>query len=678
MDAIENLSKYFFKYGDYNSMTNLVRHCRVNELYELGGYMGEFFTENFGKNMDLMDEWAMCMYYSHRYRESFDIYSRLLDLPQLDREQVEKYTHNQHFSSKKLTERYMDYDRFLINSITPNPYGLVTFSMTTCKRFDLFYRTMTSFVNCMLDRDMIKEWYIIDDHSSDEDINNMKTLFPFLTIIRKESSQKGHPQSMNIIRNLVKTPYLLHMEDDWVFFKPDHYIRKSLDVLSTNKKYGQCLFNINYAELPTDKIAGGVFKKTENQQSYYEHEYYSTIPAKYSGQSTCVYWPQFSLRPSITKTVVFQDIGEFNTTVSHFEMEYAYRYIAQDYISCFLPTICSKHIGRLTSERNDKTKINAYHLNGEIQFGEKSIPRIKNVVINLDRRQDRMTGFIKNLEREKIPMKFIKFSAIDGSRLKPTRQMFQIFDNNDYKYRRGMVGCALSHISLMIELLKDDENDCYLIVEDDIEFAKDFYNKYRTIYESVKNSDPNWGIIYLGHTARPRYREKAEERDKIPIVEKLSAAESIQKSMGGAFCYLINKNGALNVLKHITDTGMTNAVDTIQQLAGDKFGLYYAVPNIAFAKIAHESDIQNIFDNLYVEPEKRLQEDIELLNRENIRYTIEISPKYTGWWIDQKFISIHPMDVGRVKNIMYLDRLKKYNPHDGRYEYNIGDCLKYD
>ena len=43
-------------------------------------------------------------------------------------------------------------------------------------------------------------------------------------------------------------------------------------------------------------------------------------------------------------------------------MEYAYRYFNNNYISVFFENIYSLHIGRLTSERFDDTKPNAYKL----------------------------------------------------------------------------------------------------------------------------------------------------------------------------------------------------------------------------------------------------------------------------------------------------------------------------
>ena len=48
-------------------------------------------------------------------------------------------------------------------------------------------------------------------------------------------------------------------------------------------------------------------------------------------------------------------------------MEYGYRYSEKEWQTCFLPGIYTNHTGRLTSERHDDTKLNAYKLIFKLQ-----------------------------------------------------------------------------------------------------------------------------------------------------------------------------------------------------------------------------------------------------------------------------------------------------------------------
>ena len=57
----------------------------------------------------------------------------------------------------------------------------------------------------------------------------------------------------------------------------------------------------------------------------------------------------------------------------------------------------------------------------------------------------------------------------------------------------------------------------------------------------------------------------------------MKSQESLLKSMGGTQGYLINKKGCQNMLDFIGRTGMTNAIDTMQQKAGDILNVYYCL-----------------------------------------------------------------------------------------------------
>ncbi len=68
-----------------------------------------------------------------------------------------------------LKDLYTDYPSDIVQSIS-NSKGKetanITFTMTTCKRLDLFVPTMNSFLRCCTDRHLISRWIIVDDNSS--------------------------------------------------------------------------------------------------------------------------------------------------------------------------------------------------------------------------------------------------------------------------------------------------------------------------------------------------------------------------------------------------------------------------------------------------------------------------------------------------------------------------------
>ena len=320
-------------------------------------------------------EHLICSHYIKKYSESFDIGNKLLNsnLPDNDRKII------QTFRDKNIEFVLNNYIKYPVkqildikNKISESSKNII-FTITTCKRFDLFSKTINSFINCCDDVLKIDKWVCVDDNSSEEDREKMKKLYPFFNFIFKSEEDKGHVKSMNIIfKEIQEYNYVCHMEDDWQFFEKREYLTQSINILESDNKLGQLLFNVNYAQREhCRKIAGG-FVKYYNNLRYVEHEYYpkgkeyDDYIERNRGNSTQAYWPHYSLRPSVLKVNVLKEIGDYKNETGHFEMDYANRYVKNGYKSAFLDTVCSYHIGKCTWEKGD----NSYSLNGMKQFSE--------------------------------------------------------------------------------------------------------------------------------------------------------------------------------------------------------------------------------------------------------------------------------------------------------------------
>jgi GR25 family glycosyltransferase involved in LPS biosynthesis len=96
-------------------------------------------------------------------------------------------------------------------------------------------------------------------------------------------------------------------------------------------------------------------------------------------------------------------------------------------------------------------------------------------VINLKKREDRK----KNVESIFQNINFEEYSfyeGIDGLYMSETLEIKELFTGNDFGNRKGFIGCAMTHYNIWINLIKD-ENDYYIIFEDDISLSTNF-NKY--------------------------------------------------------------------------------------------------------------------------------------------------------------------------------------------------------
>lgn len=263
------------------------------------------------------------------------------------------------------------------NKIT-SVYIIITF--TTCKRFDLFEQTVHSILNMWRDVQLIDYWFCVDDNSSEEDRAKMKKQYPWIDFYMKTPDEKGHRPSMNIIwdkLNEIKPQYWIHMEDDFLFHTPGEYIKKPVRMMTDSRVQGynvhQILYNRNYGETIQDYMIKG-HKIIHSNNSNNSNNYSIAIHEHKHGQfsyGNSHYWPHYSFRPSLIDVNAILILGNYDSENQFFEMDYANRWYSHGFLSGFYNQITNRHIGRLTSERHNKTLANAYELNDEGQFNIK-------------------------------------------------------------------------------------------------------------------------------------------------------------------------------------------------------------------------------------------------------------------------------------------------------------------
>lgn len=570
---------------------------------------------------------------------------------------------------KKSYEKFSVYNNELIEKITKqindnknNSKNNITLTITTCKRFDLFERTINSFINCCKDIIQIDKFICIDDNSSESDRQKMKELYPFFTWVFKTPEQRGHIESMNMIIDMVDSEYLIHLEDDWLFYEEYDYITKSIEILSENKiiptsdipsnqqienkEIAQILFNKNYTEIEETIVRGGYPCKTSSGLTYLLHEYYdpntdkdsyAKAVSKYPGVGTCIYWPHYSFRPSIIKTKIFKQLGKYSNSNGFFEMDYAKRFVQNNYVSVFFDKVVCRHIGKLTSEKNnDKTK-NAYALNEVDQFGSsdnntttKSNEKYKIYCINLEQRVDRKNLVIKEFQNTNLKnLEF--FKAVYGKNIKPNKSLAKLFYGNDFGNRKGVVGCALSHVSLWTKLVESSQ-DYFYIFEDDIKLTQDFDDKFKLINDYVEKNKDSFDYLFLGYHMFNTDKEKYSEK-YYNVVNKELVIENLNKDIyvGGFFSYVITKRGAINILKYIINNGIKHGIDYLLKV--HNFVCLELSPFIVLSdwvtnlNSSVDSDIQKNFESLELDfsnikyeniPDNQLTDNFILMYYRNI------------------------------------------------------------
>jgi GR25 family glycosyltransferase involved in LPS biosynthesis len=482
----------------------------------------------------------------------------------------------------------------LANSSNPR----VMLTMTSCKRWDLFEKTVNSLLHMWTDIDKVDYFFCVDDNSSQRDRSKMKATFPFIDFYMKRQAEKGHRTSMNVIYdklNELKPTFWIHMEDDWLFFEKDTYVQKSIDFLDRNegKDIHQILYNRNYAETYEGwTINGG--EPIEGSPGFLLHVKSDSIP----GQN-CGYWPHYSFRPSMIRTSAVLQLGNYDSPNNFFERDYADKYYAKGYKSAFFDRVCCLHTGKLTS---DKTGTNAYTLNKMGQFNGDASKKGSNFVVNLLRRTDRKEAMEIEFEKAGLNEQAYEFfEAVDGKELTLTDEINALFLGNDFGSRKGVIGCALSHYALWKQLVASD-SEYYTIFEDDAKLGDGFKAKWEEACS--KENLAGVDMSFLGYHVR--------EVNKSEIYKDLDPTEGSRRLLdsniyiGGFYAYIITKAGAKKMLDYISENGIKHGIDYLVKVVPG-FVSYNCQPHIVFSDwvVSSESnvdtDIQKDYSSLQIQ-----------------------------------------------------------------------------
>ena len=425
-----------------------------------------------------------------KYQESFNLADEVLkrnQLPEILRMQAENI---RDINIDFIKDYSLTYPQNKISKIkkdtVQNPN--IMFSITCCKRFDLFEKTINSFINCCNDYHMIDYWYCVDDNSSEEDRIKMNKKYPFFHYQFKNEQQKGHSISMNMIHQKaleLGVEYIVHIEDDWHFIEKRDYLNQGIKIHNEDKKYGQVLFNKNYAEIEPVKrrIMGGSLKKTKDGTRYVVHEHFTPNTAeylhylaKYPNCLSVTYWPHFSFRPSILKTAMLKEVGIFVST-AHFELAYAKEYINAGYKSVFLDTFSSIHIGKKTWETDSK---NSYSLNQTPQFGfTDSILNIQ--IVSEDTSNVEKWKKFKEVTQDLLPH-FKRHIPRSITNLNEFEK--KIFVGNNFNYLRSQINKIMVHI----DILKENQSSYLLVLFDDIMTNENTSEGMKFVFNNFKDS----------------------------------------------------------------------------------------------------------------------------------------------------------------------------------------------
>ena len=252
----------------------------------------------------------------------------------------------------------------------------------------------------------------------------------------------------------------------------------------------------------------------------------------------------------------------------------------------------------------------------EIQekMNKPSIEKNNIKVINLKKREDRKKSMIEQFERENITnYEFIE--AVDGNELKETDELRLLFEGNNFNYRKGVIGCALSHLNIYNSLINDANNDYYIVLEDDVDICIDF----KSILSKITDKFVKQNIEHLAlalSLSNSTYDISGNENE-IHIFEK-----DVYKLWNIGFAYIISKQAAQNILSFVNNCSIKCAIDNPQSY-GEIIKYNYANKFVVSHKdmSCFGSDINNNSNCLTF--------SINSENKKDIRIA------FCDWWYDE-------------------------------------------
>lgn len=528
---------------------------------------------------------AEVLHKQKKYKQSYQLANEILkrsNITESFREHTEKV---QDVNIQYLQSSFDGYNKNqidnIVNQLSKKNSKKIMLSITSCKRFDLFQRTINSFIESCTDCHLIDYWLCVDDNSSDKDRKNMQDKYPFFNYIFKNENEKGHVSSMNMIRDKaieLNVDYIFHMEDDFHFIQHRNYITDCLDIMNEKNdqlKIGQVLVNNLYGEEEPYKrgwCKGGILKHTKNNQRYFVHEHYvpgtkehNEFMERIKKASNHAYWPHFSFRPSLVNVDMLKDIGPYYNTI-HFERAYANEYNAHNYVSCFLDTFSCIHIGKKTWESGN----NSYSLNKINQFGINASDLL--IYVLSSGNKDIWKTF-KNNAYDKLHY-MIRYNKPNITWLSDFDKKW--FHNNTFNYDRDVMNNIKFKIEPIFECVTNKAKHV-MILHETVQLSS---NTQKLIKLMMKECNRvNYDVIILD-------KHKENNSNKIRFIQTQIKLDNFDEYFG----YLVSNSGAQKIIDYLE----VNRIKNINYLS--ELNLKVCILNMPLYNVNNDQFNEIIYD----------------------------------------------------------------------------------
>jgi GR25 family glycosyltransferase involved in LPS biosynthesis len=183
-------------------------------------------------------------------------------------------------------------------------------------------------------------------------------------------------------------------------------------------------------------------------------------------------------------------------------------------------------------------------------------------IINLDRRADRLELFKKT--HPGLANHLMRLAAFDGRGLALTPKIAQLFGPHDFKWKKSVMGCALSHLAVWMQLVNEKPDiNTYLVLEDDARLSPEWRGAWERAVDNGHLPE-GWDLVYLGGILPPNragFESAAVEKINASVARVKENRLFGQNEAGSryfhfcAYAYVLTRRGAQKIVDFIRARG---------------------------------------------------------------------------------------------------------------------------
>lgn len=186
----------------------------------------------------------------------------------------------------------------------------MTFVLTSCGRTFLLDKVLKSFFK--YNNYKFQEMYLVEDSFDSGVYREVKKKWGSKINIICNNKKKGQIKSIIETYKKIKTPYIFHCEDDWLFTKPN-FIEDSLEILKTDKKIIQVWLESKKSASRLDIFTYGKVQSINGVK-------FRRVFCKEGWE-----WGHFSFRPGVKRIADYELIGGYNKFKNELDISLKYK-----------------------------------------------------------------------------------------------------------------------------------------------------------------------------------------------------------------------------------------------------------------------------------------------------------------------------------------------------------------